>query len=506
LQPLAEVFGDPDAPAERSMATNMLVAYAPDQPDVLAELIKDADAGQYAKLFPLLQAHREKAVALLRQELEKKAPSEERVAARDVLARRQARAAVALFKLGETEPLWPLLRHSDDPSRRTYLLHDLGWPGTEPGPILRRLETETDVTARRALILSLGEFTAERLPEDQRKPVVARLLDWYRNDPDPGIHAAVDWLLRHRQQGKAARKLDWQQREALLRIDRDMAGQPADQRRWYVNKEGQTMALVPGPVEFLIGSSPYDRDRSVNEPRHPERIPRSYAIATKEVTVAQFQRFLEANPQIKRKYNPERLYNPDSDAPALSVTWFDATQYCNWLSKQENIPKEQWCYPAIEQIDEGMELPRDYLHLTGYRLPTEAEWEHACRAGSRTSRFYGSGEAMLKEYAWYVKNTDAECTWPVGQLKPNDLGLFDVYGNAYEWCQDRSREEKPMDQGLVREDREDTMLKVSNAQDRLIRGGSFVNQAWRLHSAAREGALPSTRSYTVGFRVAKTYR
>jgi hypothetical protein len=256
----------------------------------------------------------------------------------------------------------------------------------------------------------------------------------------------------------------------------------------------------------VLGASGGELDRVGQQTQRRTHIPRSFAIATKEVTVAQFQRFLDARPEIKRKYSCIEHYSPEPDGPALSVTWFEAAQYCNWLSQQEGIPPEQWCYPAIDKIEDGMELPKDYLQRTGYRLPTEAEWECTSRAGALTSRFYGSSEAPLKEYAWYAKTTNAERAWPTGQLKPNDLGLFDIYGNAYEWCQDRFREFRPDEIGQVHEDTEDRMLVVSSSEDRAVRGGSFVTQAARLDSVDRERAPPSSRSYPAGFRIAKTYR
>jgi serine/threonine protein kinase/formylglycine-generating enzyme required for sulfatase activity len=510
---LEKVFRDHREPDRGLLAASVLADYAADQPAVLAELVLEADAKQHFLVWPRLREHAEKASALMHRELSKTMPPEEQVQARDRLARRQARAAVALFQLGQTEPVWPLLRHSADPSRRSFLLHALGWLRSDCGPLLRRLETETDVGVRRALILSLGEFDQRQLPAEQRQAAVRRLLGWYREDSDPGIHAAVDWLMRHPRQGQAARKLDWGQGQELSRIDRELRGQQPARREsrdpfWYVDKQGQTMVAIPGPVEFLMGSPAYEQGRDATWERlHLRRIPRSFAVATREVTVAEFRRFLEAHPKIKGQFQADLpRYSPDADGPIIGVTWFEAAQYCNWLSKEEGIPESEWCYPAVAKIGAGMELPGDYLHRTGYRLPTEAEWEFACRAGARTSRFFGSSEELLKEYAWYSEAVLGVRAWPCGQLKPNDLGLFDIYGNVSEWCQDRvlayqSAGDQPV------EDVEDEAVKVLAEQRRIRRGTSFgYTAALEVRSAGRSATEPARRSDSGGFRVARTYR
>jgi formylglycine-generating enzyme required for sulfatase activity len=406
---------------------------------------------------------------------------------KDALARRQAQAAVALLRLGRDELVWPLWRHSSDPRVRTYLIHRLSPLGTDPRTLLRRLEEERDDSARRALLLCLGEFGEDRLPLPERQPVAAALLRTYRDDPDPGLHGAADWLLRR-----------WGHAAELARIDQELASpQARGDRRWYVNGQGQTLVVIPGPVEFAMGSPGSEPGRiAINEPLHRKRIGRSFALAAKEVTVEQFLRFRSTH-----RYTNQ--YSPTPDGPIINVTWYDAAAYCNWLSEQEGIPEAEWCYP--KKVAEGMVLPRAYLGKTGYRLPTEAEWEYACRAGAGTTRFYGvQDDRVLESYAWFLGNAQNRA-WPVGQLKPNDLGLFDMYGNVYEWCQERALLYRWAARGRVNEDKED-VLDIRDNQSRLLRGGAFLFSASHVRSAIRGANRPSGGIYGAGFRVARTYR
>jgi hypothetical protein len=446
-------------------------------------------------------------------------------------AKREAEAVLAKARLGGVDALWPLLRHTPDNSRRSYITNMLAASGIAPEVIIAALQTQDDASVRRALILSLGGFTEERLPHALRQALTPTLLRWYRDDPDAGVHAAIDWLLHYSRQGASPRAIDWRQSEPLSGIDRELAGRPAASRDWFVNSEGHTLAIVRRPAEFSMGAPASELARrpasdSADEPFHRVRIPRSFAIASKEVTVAQFDRFLLANPKVKERHryddNPSRMsqvlarISPDDDGPQISLTWYEAAMYCNWLSALEGLSESEWVYPA-GYLRDGFPLPRDYLRRTGYRLPTEAEWEYAARAGSKTARFYGSTAALLHEYAWYSRNpprsrndqpdpSDPQRTWPVGQLKPNDFGLFDVYGNVWEWTQDRVQALR-VGAG-VRDDVEDDVLRVSDAEARVRRGGGFPYEAAMMRSAHRGPAtsMPTNRRDNLGFRVARTYR
>jgi formylglycine-generating enzyme required for sulfatase activity len=326
------------------------------------------------------------------------------------------------------------------------------------------------------------------------------LLDWYEHDPDPGIHGAIDWLLRHRMEGPEKRPLDWGGAKELERIDQALKRRDPDgKRRWYVNGQGQTLVLVPGPVQFRMGAPAEEQKQDPkNERLHLRRIERSFAIGSKAVTVEQYQRFLKDRPDVNKYDN--QTYSPSADCPISSVSWYAAAQYCNWLSEQEGIPETEWCYPRHAEIKAGMKPYPDYLRRKGYRLPTEGEWEYACRVGADASRYYGSSIELLPRYAWYLGNSP-ERMQPVGQKRPNDLGLFDLHGNAWTWT-DYPYDLYPTATLIV--DKEN-MVDIKDGISRVLRGGAFLNLPVLARSATRGSNRPGGRGSYVGLRVARTY-
>jgi formylglycine-generating enzyme required for sulfatase activity len=193
----------------------------------------------------------------------------------------------------------------------------------------------------------------------------------------------------------------------------------------------------------------------------PARL-KPYAIATTTVTVDQFRAFMQPNQTLKVS---------SGNCPVVLVSWSVAAAYCNWLSKQEGIPERQWYYPppsplaptlaaaiacgpavnvpvgteyfiSPEWLERERRSPQDMLERTGYRLPTTAEWEYACRAGARTPWYFGEAdEELVGHYAWWLGNSISKPNgpFPVALLKPNDRGLFDMHGNVYQWCEDASQ-------------------------------------------------------------------
>ncbi|MBC7819006.1 MAG: SUMF1/EgtB/PvdO family nonheme iron enzyme, partial [Planctomycetaceae bacterium] len=382
LAPLAVVFRDAKRTAgDHERVTTVLTDFAKERPEFLADLLCDSDPTRFKAIFDSLQMSEgiATAVRLWKAEIAKTLESQPLVTdpMKETLAKRQAMAAVALVRLGQSDEVWPLLRHSSDSRRRSALVHSFQALRCDPRILWERYQHEPDVTARRTLLLTLGEWALPGItPVDPQTPEIAAgspppfsakesaamgeaLLAAYRSDPDVGLHGAAAWLLRQ-----------WGYKQKLLAINQELSVKTADQPRlatdqatWSINSQGQTLVRIPGPVEFTMGSplsEPYRFDR---EAQARKRIGRTFEISAYEVTVEQFSRF-------RKEHRFDRTYARESDAPANVVMWYDAAAYCNWLSEQEGIARDQWCYDPDQKFDEGLTLPPDYLSRRGYRLPT----------------------------------------------------------------------------------------------------------------------------------------
>jgi formylglycine-generating enzyme required for sulfatase activity len=226
-------------------------------------------------------------------------------------------------------------------------------------------------------------------------------------------------------------------------------------------KSGVEMVLIPAG-SFEMGSH---RGREEEKPAHVVRLD-SFLMDRREVIQAEYEELgrSEAFP------NPSHFQG--ADLPVEQVTWPQAARFCNARSRREGLRP---CYNE----DTG----ECNFDAEGYRLPTEAEWEYACRAGMDSEYAFGNEARRLGDHAWFAENS-AKKTHPVGRKKPNPWGLLDMHGNVAEWCND------VYDPGYYQTSPETNPRGPAEGKEYVLRGGSWKSPADALRSAARLGENP----------------
>jgi serine/threonine protein kinase/formylglycine-generating enzyme required for sulfatase activity len=499
IDALAAIFRDPGrSESHHALAAMILADYGGDSLGKLAGLIADADAKSFEPLFRTFNANRAAAVELMSNEFDRSPP----VASLDDErpANHLANAAVALYLLGQPAKVWPLLERSPDPRVRSAIIHRIHQFGGEPDLFIEHLDAQTAAAVRQAVVLAIGEFPEDQFAAATRATLVEKVAAMYRLDDDAGFHGAAEWLLRL-----------WHEDTRLEQLDVQLAGRPPTNRldplkhahQWFVNRQLQPLSIVAGPVKFQIGSPTNEPARdggreSKIERQHEVSIDHSYAIAAHEVTIAEYKRF-NAKYETSEQYTSQTSEGKfDERCPVNNLSWYDAAEYCNWLSAQDGIPKDQWCYQpnSAGKFAAGMKPVDGFLKRTGYRLPTEAEWEYACRAGTVTKTYFGQSGELLAKYAWYAANSNKHLQ-PIAQLKPNDLGLFDMLGNALEWCEDKYGPEM---YGIPPDE-----MVVSDGELRIIRSEKCLSYPENIRSARREiRHTTEKRDGIVGLRPVRT--
>jgi len=242
---------------------------------------------------------------------------------------------------------------------------------------------------------------------------------------------------------------------------------------------GMNLVYIPAG-EFRMGGSGsaaqlaarYDGNEAyfTNEyPQHRVRISRGFWMSQTEVTQGQYQAVMGSEPWLEKTYVQRADYNP-----AVFVSWDDAVAFCERLGRKEGQT---------------------------YQLPTEAQWEYACRAGTTTQYNFGEDESTSEEYAWFKGNTldiGEAYAQPVGLLKPNAFGLYDMHGNVWEWCRDYYDPQYYRKLGEPAIDPENSRP----APCRVLRGGCWYYAPQYGRSSYRGGSTPGTRrNCRIGFRV-----
>jgi len=248
--------------------------------------------------------------------------------------------------------------------------------------------------------------------------------------------------------------------------------EPSLAQKTITNTIGMKFVLIPAG-SFNMGSqlSPEEIVRRYGgeakwykgeQPPHPVEITKPFYLQTTEVSQGQWEKVMGNN--------PSNFKNCGDDCPVEKVSWYDTQKFISKLNRMEDTNK--------------------------YRLPTEAEWEYACKAKTETAYSFGDEVDKLGEYAWYTDNSEKR-THPVGEKKPNAWDLYDMHGNVWEWCQDWYGD-YPTNSVV-------DPKGPTKGKSRVLRGGSWSNDARYPRSANRNWNIPYNRGYDYGFRVARDF-
>ncbi|MCS7467698.1 protein kinase [Stieleria sp. ICT_E10.1] len=388
-----------DSPV-RSLSTAFVIQFLRDQPRELLDFFLDASFEQHLTILSTLADQLAPTMDQIREtvftDLDPDLPERDF----DRLARRRGVAAALLHRVGQSESTWPLLRQTNWPHTRGYLINRIGPLGGDLESLLSRFSRDPDPSVRRALLLAMGGFPWRDVSPPTQSQAMLVAKDSFTNDPDVGIHSAAQWLLMR--WGES----DWLRAE----IQRQSALSVDARKNWFVNAAGQTMAILDARDDPNIG--------------------RVFAISTGEVTVEQFQQFDPEHPYYEYR-------SPTDDCPIGLTNWFHCVSYCRWLSEYLGADPEN-CYPAELSEDNPEDSCDAVLESGSYRLPTCHEWRFACAALTSSRCYYGYSDTLADDYYWYYETSlteDGENRYhPAGAKMPNDFGMFAMYDGVREWC------------------------------------------------------------------------
>ena len=397
--------------------------------------------------------------------------------------RLKSRCAVVALHLGADGLASDMCQIQDrpDPIQRTMFIDTVPtWHGNV-ATLATYFQTRSDPALKSGVGLGIGSISPDLLADEERAAWIPVFKAWYETAPETAIHSSAGWALRH-----------WGVELPPL----SSTIQPTDRREWFVNSQGVTLLKIqPGVFERKNGSTSNVEPQTVTPTR-------AFYLSDCEISMVQFQRFID-DASYASEDKPEKWFDSDRwiatpDHPVQQVSWYDAVMFCNWLSLKENrVP----CYERIQMKAEGQnsqnrnnEVEIDEWRLvaagTGYRLPTDAEWEYTCRAGTTTDFSIGSDVELLRKYAVF-QGSHAAIN---GSKLPNGWGLFDMHGNVIEWCHDWY--------GVYDSNGVRNPLGPREGSGRVFRGGSWSDGASSCRSGSRHGVTPDIRGDFLGFRVA----
>jgi len=376
------------------------------QVDDLVEVLALAEAPQYRATMELLKRNPAHSLEVVMTQHAQLLANSSETLTEEHRTRQLANFTLATWELGDPRLLQENSLVCPDPQMRTRLLRSMTTQWMDLEAILPLvLETDADDPVLNLALLATTFHVNEPISTAVRARLQSRLGVLYRSANDPEVHSVSGLLLRRLGDAR------------LEDVDRDFAAvAPAADRGWWVNKSLLKMVVLELAAPSESAVLPSDSNR----PKH------RFGIASTEVTVEVYKEF-------DPTYIPDSTLREKSDkTPATMLLAVQMAEFCNWLSKRDAIPPDQWCYPVELTVLDCHPLP-DAMQKIGYRLPSTAEWDYACGCGSTAVRFYGDNQLYLNDYSWNKMNSGLQLRTVADQL-PNPFGLFDTYGNAEEIC------------------------------------------------------------------------
>jgi formylglycine-generating enzyme required for sulfatase activity len=564
---LERLFADARASAaQRLGAANALADFAVNDIARLTRLLAVAEPEQFDVVYPIVAASRTPAVIEELGRIAAAPPPEdlgsvERVA----FGQRRAGAAAALLRFGEREKALPVFEVTDDPEALTQFIFRCRPQGVGVDALLDCLQRVSDGPAiharsgaRYALLLALGEFSLEEIPESRRVALLEQLADWYRHDPNSGVHGAAGWLLRRWCQAEVARQVDhtvvpyapdreWftlaitvtpaappkpktEPANENSRSTRE-SGKPAESRQSKPDETAKPIAssesAAPaektklGPPErplptktfyytfivfaagaYNIGSFDDEPDHVKNEVRHSVTLTRPFALLDREVTFEELRAFSPSPTyaELTQQYDAK-----PADAGA-GADWYDAVGFCRWLGEQLGLSEGDQSYAAPETLDKA-KYPREPNPLASWaprNWPVElgrrgfrlpTESEWEVASRAGARTPYGFGsEVSLLGRFGWFVENCGRHIHPPRELRPSIRGLFDIHGNVFEWSHDWF--------GNYGVEAITDPLGAKEGSVRVIRGGSWTFVAANCRTPLRRTSDPAIRSINLGFRLA----
>lgn len=487
--------------SQRISVAKTLVSYSEDEPSLVAGALAAANSVSFEILFESFSRSKSRAgIETLRKIVSENPSGTSQEKLR--IGRRRAGAAIALLRLNEFHGVAHVFNVKDNPESLTQFVHGCRSRRIRLDQIvdcfqgfgisMDSLPDRKQETSLIGLLLSMAEYAPTEIDPQTRVRVEDTVDSWYENHPSSGVHGAAGWLLRR-----------WGRYDVVSRIDRTPIDYSAG-REWYTiqvatrDRPLYFTFIVFEAGTYFIGSREDAVNGKYTERPHPVIIERAFAILDREVTRLEYETLCNTISHVR---------NPKTREMAIGrPNWYDAVTYCRRLGESWGIREGDQPYadprnqkgnppdpsPHAKGAPRNWQVNRDAI---GFRLPTESEWEIACRAGMQTTWYFGDDILLADQYASldHPGHRVEKRVALTKTLRPNLRGMFDMIGNRSEWCHDwwGGLSVRPVvDKG-----------GASDGAERVLRGGSIWDSAVSARSAIRLKAAPATRDGANGFRL-----